>query len=113
MAQGWNKKSLRLKEKHGWKSKPGHAICVIDRGAIRPSGRRSPVAPAVLPPVSFEPRSITEPRPSGSCLHLPSRLEDLVAGELYSGLTCGDCVALHLDQIARLVNEHPLLLRMD
>lgn len=35
MAHAWNKKSLRLKEKHGWKSRPGHAICVIDRGAIR------------------------------------------------------------------------------
>lgn len=35
MAHAWNKKSLRLKEKHGWKSRSGHAICVIDRGPIR------------------------------------------------------------------------------
>jgi hypothetical protein len=34
MPQRWNKKSLRLKEKDGWKSKLGHTICVIDRGAI-------------------------------------------------------------------------------
>lgn len=27
MADGWNKKSFRLKEKHGWKSRLGHAIC--------------------------------------------------------------------------------------
>lgn len=31
----WKKKSLRLKDKHGWKSKPGYGICVLDRGAIR------------------------------------------------------------------------------
>jgi hypothetical protein len=28
-------KSLRLKDRHGWKSKPGNAICAINRGAIR------------------------------------------------------------------------------
>jgi hypothetical protein len=27
--------SLRLRENHGWKSKPGYCICVLDRGAIR------------------------------------------------------------------------------
>ena len=26
---------LRLKENHTWKSKPGYAICVIDRGVVR------------------------------------------------------------------------------
>jgi hypothetical protein len=26
---------LRLKDKHTWKSKPGYAICVIDRGVLR------------------------------------------------------------------------------
>ena len=32
---------LKLKDKHTWKSKPGHSICVIDRGLVRfdyPSG---------------------------------------------------------------------------
>ena len=24
-----------LKDKHNWKSKPGHSICVLDRGAVR------------------------------------------------------------------------------
>ncbi len=28
-------KTYRLNEKHGWKSKPGYVICVLDRGAIR------------------------------------------------------------------------------
>lgn len=31
----WKQKNLRLKDKHTWKSKPGYAICVLDRGAIR------------------------------------------------------------------------------
>jgi len=26
---------LRLKDKHTWKSKPGYAICVLDRGQVR------------------------------------------------------------------------------
>ena len=34
MAQ-WKEKHLRLKDRHGWKSKPGYGICVLDRGAIR------------------------------------------------------------------------------
>jgi hypothetical protein len=29
------KQSIRLKKKHGWKARPGHSICAIDRGAIR------------------------------------------------------------------------------
>jgi hypothetical protein len=28
-------KTLRLREKHSWRSKPGYCICVLDRGAIR------------------------------------------------------------------------------
>jgi len=28
-------KTLRLKEGHGWKTKPGFSICVLDRGAVR------------------------------------------------------------------------------
>jgi hypothetical protein len=28
-------KTFRLKEGHGWKTKPGNLICVIDRGAVR------------------------------------------------------------------------------
>ena len=35
MSEEWTKKSLRLKDRHGWKSKPGHSICAIGRGAIR------------------------------------------------------------------------------
>ena len=35
MAEEWKKQSLRLKDRHGWKSRPGYAICVLDRGAIR------------------------------------------------------------------------------
>src|SRR5437763_7645206 len=31
----WKEKKLRLKDRHGWKSKPGYGICVLDRGAIR------------------------------------------------------------------------------
>ena len=31
----YRKKTLRLKEKHGWKSRPGYCVCVLDRGAIR------------------------------------------------------------------------------
>jgi len=26
---------FRLKDKHTWKSKPGHSICVLDRGVVR------------------------------------------------------------------------------
>jgi hypothetical protein len=35
MAEEWKKQSLRLKDRHGWKARPGFVICVIDRGAIR------------------------------------------------------------------------------
>jgi hypothetical protein len=35
MAEEWKKKILRLKDRHGWKSRPGYAIIAIDRGAIR------------------------------------------------------------------------------
>lgn len=35
MSDEWTRKNLRLKDRHGWKSKPGYAICAMDRGAIR------------------------------------------------------------------------------
>jgi hypothetical protein len=35
MGQNFRSKKLKLKKHHGWKSKPGNVICVIDRGAIR------------------------------------------------------------------------------
>src|SRR5881398_3382195 len=28
-------KKFQLKRDHGWKAKPGYAICVLDRGAVR------------------------------------------------------------------------------
>ena len=28
-------KKLQLKAKHTWKCKPGHSICVLDRGVVR------------------------------------------------------------------------------
>lgn len=31
----WTKQTLRLKDNHGWKSKPGYRIFVADRGAVR------------------------------------------------------------------------------
>jgi hypothetical protein len=31
----WHKETLRLKEKHGWKAKPGYKIFVADQGALR------------------------------------------------------------------------------
>ena len=31
----WTKKTLKLKEGHGWKSRPGYSIFVADRGAVR------------------------------------------------------------------------------
>jgi hypothetical protein len=31
----WQKQELRLREKHGWHSKPGYSIFVADRGAVR------------------------------------------------------------------------------
>jgi len=31
----WHRETLRLKEKHGWKAKPGYKIFVADRGALR------------------------------------------------------------------------------
>src|SRR6266850_1207208 len=34
-------KKLELKRNHGWKAKPGHAICVLDRGAVRFEFRRN------------------------------------------------------------------------
>jgi len=30
-----SKQSLRMKENHGWRSKPGYQILVLDRGAVR------------------------------------------------------------------------------
>src|SRR6185369_10059842 len=35
MSHRWKRKTLRLKDSHGWKAKPGHAILALDRGAIR------------------------------------------------------------------------------
>jgi hypothetical protein len=35
MGNKFHTKTLRLKERHGWKTKPGNVICVIDRGAVR------------------------------------------------------------------------------
>jgi len=39
MGQGGNKKSFRLKNRHGWKSKPGHALInnydPVSKGAWR------------------------------------------------------------------------------
>jgi hypothetical protein len=35
MGEEFTKKTYRLKERHNWKARPGHLICVIDRGAIR------------------------------------------------------------------------------
>jgi len=91
MAHGWNKKSFRLKEKHdGWKSRPGHAICVIDRGAIRfdyPAGWD----------VSVEDIQINvrdRPQPDDNCvlsvsrMHIPTELADqLPVSELAQGAT--------------------------
>ncbi len=31
----WRKETLRLKDKHGWKAKPGYKIFVADQGALR------------------------------------------------------------------------------
>ena len=90
MPQRWNKKTLRLKEKHGWKSKPGHAICVIDRGRIRfdyPAGWD----------VSVEDIQINvrdRPQPDDNCvlsvsrMHIPAELADQVpVSELAQGAT--------------------------
>lgn len=35
MGSKWQKRQLRLKEKHGWKARPGNNICALNRGAIR------------------------------------------------------------------------------
>ena len=90
MGEGWNKKRLGLKQKHGWKSKPGHAICVIDRGAIRfdyPAGWD----------VSVEDIQINVrdcPQPDDNCvlsvsrMHIPTELADqLPLSELAQGAT--------------------------
>lgn len=90
MPQRWNKKSFRLTDKHGWKSKPGHAICVIDRGAIRFD----------YPPgwdVSVEDIQINirdRPQPDDNCvlsvsrMHIPTELADQVpVSELAQGAT--------------------------
>ena len=31
----WSKKVLKLKENHGWESRPGYSIFVADRGSVR------------------------------------------------------------------------------
>ena len=31
----WSKETLKLKQKHGWKAKPGYKIFVADQGALR------------------------------------------------------------------------------
>ena len=80
MDQDWTKKSFRLQERHGWKSKPGNAICVIDRGAIRfdyPAGWD----------VSVEDIQVNlrdRPKPDDDCvlsvsrMHVPREVADLV-----------------------------------
>jgi len=90
MPQQWDKKSFRLKERHGWKSKPGYAICVIDRGAIRfdyPAGWDTSVED-----IQINVRD--RPQPDDNCvlsvsrMHIPMELADLVpVSELAQGAT--------------------------
>jgi hypothetical protein len=75
------KESLRLKDRHGWKARPGYLICVIDRGAIRfdyPEGWH----------LSDDSDSLSirdRPEPDDNCvlavsqMHLPRSLADRVA----------------------------------
>jgi hypothetical protein len=93
MAEEWKKKTLRLKDRHGWKARPGHAICAIDRGAIRfdyPDGWH----------VSADSGQVNvrdRPEPDDNCclavsqMHLPPALADQVPiRELVLGSTQGD-----------------------
>jgi hypothetical protein len=75
MKEDWTRRSFRLKDRHGWKSKPGYAICAIDRGAIRfdyPEGWR----------VRPEPDSLSIRDPEDNCIlavsqmRLPPELAD-------------------------------------
>jgi hypothetical protein len=80
MSGEWTKQTLRLKDRHGWKAKPGYAICAIDRGAIRfeyPQGWD----------VSADSDSLKvrdRPEPDDNCvlavsqMHLPRELADQV-----------------------------------
>jgi hypothetical protein len=81
MSEDWKKESLRLKDRHGWKAKPGHSVCAIDRGAIRfdyPS--------AWLVSADSDSLKIRDlPEPNDNCilavsqLRLPRELADQVA----------------------------------
>jgi len=80
MSGEWTKQTLRLKDRHVWKAKPGYAICAINRGAIRfdyPHGWD----------VSADSDSLKirdHPEPDDNCvlavsqMHLPRELADQV-----------------------------------
>ncbi len=93
MGEEWKTESLRLKDRHGWKAKPGFAICAIDRGAIRfdyPEGWH----------VSADSGQVNvrdHPEPNDNCvlavsqMHLPRGLADQVpVRELVLGSIRGD-----------------------
>src|SRR5205085_8892802 len=88
----WKKRKLRLKDRHGWKAKPGYQICVIIRGAIRydyPAGWL----------VSIDEDSLKvrdQPHPQDNCvlavsqMHLPDVADQVPIRELVKGTLGGD-----------------------
>src|SRR5579871_1888078 len=80
MSRGWKKQSLRLKDRHGWKSRPGYAICVLDRGAVRLDYPGEWKVSADGGQVNIRDR----PEPDDNCvlavsrMHLPPELADQV-----------------------------------
>src|SRR5262249_50745506 len=84
----WKRQRLRLKERHGWKAKPGYLICVIGRGAIRfdyPQGFHVDADEDSLK-VRDQPHPHENCRFAISQMHLPVELADQVPGrELVKG----------------------------
>src|ERR1700736_2076257 len=105
MAQEWKKESLKLKKRHGWKSRPGNLICVIGRGAIRfdyPEGW-------LVSPEEGQLNIRDKAHPNDSCvlavsqMHLPpvadlAPLDELVRGTIQEekrpGRKAGDVVEI-------------------
>src|SRR5258706_15964316 len=93
MSEEWKKESLRLKDKHTWKSKPGHAICAIGRGAIRFDYPSSWIVSADSDSLKVR----DQPEPNDCCvlavsqMHVPRHLADqFPIRQVVEGCTSGE-----------------------
>src|SRR5919202_2637223 len=97
----WTKQTLRLKEHHGWRVRPGFKIFVADHGAVRFDIPRDWIMVPGTDSIEFRDR----PQPDDDCL-LPVSVMRLNPQIDWSGLP----VATLLDEVIA-ADERPVLSR--